>query len=457
MSDSVLLFWVGGRHGDWAGAVWRPPPGKRGAFLLGRLVASGGRKLRVRRLGGNRAGEVRLTRFLRNEAVTCGEMLTQAAERTAERCVGRHVLAIQDTTVLRSQGGGGDYLHVVLAVDAQDGAILGLIDGQFLERSAGRRMARRTVPIEEKESFRWLEGADQASSVCAGAACVTVISDRESDIFEVFALRPAEAELLVRAAHDRSLEDGRALFAAIDAAPAAGCAELDLPARPGRKRRTAQMQVRFMAVSLTRPKDGLRAGLPASVALNLVDIRETDPPPGEPAVHWRLLTTHAVTGAAEAWAVAELYRRRWAIEQMFRTLKTEGFDIEGVRIEEPAPRNRLVTAALIAAVCIQQLVHARDGGPGPLRPLSDAFQPEDVPLLEACCAQLEGKTLRQKNPHPKGSLAYAAWVCARLGGWTGYYGKPGPVVMLAGWLEFQARKRGANLFKHRYHTCECDV
>ncbi|MEG3147984.1 hypothetical protein U1839_25320, partial [Sphingomonas sp. RT2P30] len=53
----------------------------------------------------------------------------------------------------------------------------------------------------------------------------------------------------------------------------------------------------------------------------------------------------------------------------------------------------------------------------------------------------EGKTERQKNPHPKGSLAYAAWVCARLGGWTGYYGKPGPAVMLNGWLEIQAAKR----------------
>ena len=140
----------------------------------------------------------------------------------------------------------------------------------------------------------------------------------------------------------------------------------------------------------------------------------------------------------------------WAIEQIFRTLKTEGFDIEDIRIEQAAPRNRLVTAALIAAVCIQQLVHARDGGPGPLRPVSDAFEPEDMPLLEACCDQLEGKTQRQKNPHPKGSLAYAAWVCARLGGWTGYYGKPGPIVMLEGWLEFQARKRGANLFQ-RYN------
>jgi len=116
-----------------------------------------------------------------------------------------------------------------------------------------------------------------------------------------------------------------------------------------------------------------------------------------------------------------------------------------------------VTAAVIAAVCIQQLVHARDGGPGPLRPLSDAFEPQDTPLLEACCAQLEGKTQRQKNPHPKGSLAYAAWVCARLGGWTGDYGKPGPVVMLAGWLEFQARKRGANLLDLYPRPCRHHV
>ena len=145
--------------------------------------------------------------------------------------------------------------------------------------------------------------------------------------------------------------------------------------------------------------------------------------------------------------MASLYRRRWAIEQLFRTLKTNGFDIEGVLIEPEAPLRRLVMADLIAAVTIQQLVHARenDQAPGPLRPMTDAFEPEDLPLLEAFCAKLEGKTERQKNPHPKGSLAYAAWVCARLGGWTGYYGKPGPIVMLNGWLYFQAAKNGAVL------------
>ena len=385
-------------------------------------------------------------------------MLQEAARRTAERCVGCHVLAVQDTTVVRSEGGGGDYLHAVLAVDAGDGTILGLIDGQLLSRSDGKREQRRSLPIEEKESFRWLQGADRAASVCAGAARVTVVADRESDIFEAFALRPEGVELLVRAEHDRALEDGTRLFAATNAQPVAGRAELDLPAQPGRRARTAKLEMRFMPVSLARPNNGQRCGLPASVRLWMVDISETEPPPGHKAVHWRLFTTHGVSTLAEAWAVGELYRRRWGIEQLFRTMKTKGFDIEGLRIEDDAPRNRLVTAILIAAVCIQQLVHARDGGEGPLRPLIDAFEPQDQPLLEACCARLEGKTARQKNPHPKGSLAYGAWVCARLGGWTGYYGKAGPIVMLEGWLEFHAMKRGLTFLSPRHaEVSQADV
>jgi hypothetical protein len=151
-----------------------------------------------------------------------------------------------------------------------------------------------------------------------------------------------------------------------------------------------------------------------------------------------------VADLGEALVVVSLYRRRWAIEQLFRTMNTQGFDIEGLRIEAEVPRCNLMMAALIAAVTVQQLVHARDGADaqGRLRPILDAFEEDDIPLMEALCAKLEGKTQRQKNPHPKRSLAYASWVCARLGGWTGYYGKPGPIVMLEGWFEFQAAKRG---------------
>ena len=411
-----------------------------------RLVATGAGGVRIRRLGGDRAGEIRLTRLLRNEAVTTEAMSAEAGRRTAERCAGRHVLAIQDTTVVRSHGGGGLYLHPVIVVDADEGALLGLAHAEFLSRDKGLKGSRQARPVKDKQSRRWLDGADQAAKVCASAARVTVIADRESDIFAAFAGCPAGTDLLVRAAQDRCLEDGGRLFATADALPEAARAKLELAAKPGRKARQTQVAIRFMTVALARPGNGPVASLPKSVSLTLVDVREIDPVPGE-AVHWRLLTTHTVQDAAQAFAVVDLYRRRWVIEQLFRTLKTQGFDIEGLLIGEEAPLRRLVMAALVAAITVQQLVHARDGvqGPAPLRPITDAFDPQDAPLLEAFCKKLEGKTERQKNPHPKGSLAYAAWVCARLGGWTGYYGKPGPLVMLNGWTDFQAAKRGVCL------------
>jgi len=423
------------------GRVRRSPAGKRGAFLLGRLVEAGGGGIRVRRLGQNRAGEIRLTRFLRNPVVRVEEMVSEAAARVTSRCAGRHVLAIQDTTVVRSQGGGGLYLHPTLAVDGADGAILGVIHAEFLTRTEGVKATRRKRRVRDKESGRWLRGADRAAAVCAEAARVTVIADRESDIYEAFADCPAGVELLVRAAHDRSVdEEAGRLFGHADGLPEAARAGLDVPAKAGRRARRATLALRFGAVRIARPRNGLRAGLPASLDLWLVDAREVDPPAGERPIHWLLLGTRPVRDLEAAREAIELYRRRWNIEQVFRTLKTKGFDIEAVRIEAERPLCNLIMASLVAAVVVQQLVHGREGDGQ--RPLTEAFDASDQPLLEAFCARLEGKTQRQKNPHPVGSLPYAAWVCARLGGWTGYYGKPGPIVMLRGWLEFHAARRG---------------
>ena len=419
------------------------------------MAAVGGSGVCVRRLGGTRAGEIRLTRFLRNPAVRVEEMLETARSRLAAALPGRHVLAIQDTTVTRSEGGGGSYLHAMVAVDAADGGLLGLVDAQFLQRQGGLRRSQPQRACADKESGRWLAGAQRAAAVCAGAAAVTVVADREADVFECFADRPAGAEILIRAAHDRSLGDGGRLFAAADAWPRAGWAALDLAAVPGRPARSARLAVRFGAVRLKHPRNGPRRG-PAELPLTLVDLREAAPPPGVVALHWRLLTTHEVATTADALAIAALYRRRWVIEQVFRTMKRKGFDIEALRITAEAPRNRLILATLVAAVTVMQMVGARDGagaaGPGgapALRPLTDAFDPEDGPILAALSAELEGRTARQKNPHPPGSLAFAAWVCARLGGWTGYYGKPGPIVILNGWLDFQSIKRGSQLAQQR--------
>jgi hypothetical protein len=403
-------------------------------------------------LGGGRSGEISLNRFFHNDAVTVEEIFATAGAHVADRCSGcDHVLVLQDTTVVRGNKQGGLFLHVGVAMDAQSDALLGVVHGEFVERVAGRNINKRHVTTADKESQRWLTVAAKAGELCSGAQRITVIADRESDIFEALVRRPANVHLLIRAARDRALEDGTRVFAQLDAQPELARRILDLPAGGGRKARQAELALRLAHVRVRKPRNGKQAkDLPQVMDINLVDVREVNVPAGQTPLHWRLLCTQEVTTIDQGWDVAALYRRRWHIEQVFRSYKSEGFDIEKLRLQDEAPLEKVAAACFVATVIAQQLVHARDGAPpGKLqRPMLDAFQPDDIPLIEAFCKDLEGKTERQKNPHPRGSLAYAAWVCARLGGWTGYYGKPGPIVMLRGWRHLNAAKLGWTLASH---------
>ena len=419
----------------------------------------------IRRLGETRAREMQFTRFLRNEAVTAAEMARHAGSLTARRVAGREVVAIQDTSEVvlggeraRSAGYGvvgkggarrGLLLHPMLAVEVGSGALLGLVSMQVWNREAGEVGPRRRRKTAQKESRRWIEGARQAGEVLAQASSITVVSDRESDFYELFAERPSNVQLIVRACQNRRIEvpaqeADRLLFGFADGVTEQGRFAVAIPAAPGRKARVAELAVRYASVQLRRPLNGADPALPASVELTLVDLRETaTPADGSEPIHWRLLTSHAVTTLAQARRVLDLYRLRWIIEEFFRTLKTAGFDIEAADIGEPRAMINFLAAATIAAVTVKQLVQAREGNTDQL--LTDAFDPDDRPILEAVSAKLAGKTARQCNPHPKGTLAFAAWVIARLGGWTGYYGKPGPKVMRLGLQDFRAIKYGSAL------------
>lgn len=413
--------------------------------MLARLVSVGQSGISVRRVGGDRAGEIRITRFLRNRRVTPEEMVATARLRTAGLVKGRHILAIQDTTSLRDDGKLDSLsLHAMIAVDADDGALLGLVDAVFLKRIGGKKRQRAVRAFADKESRRWLDATRAAAGLSDdGARCVTVVADREGDIYEEFACRPAETELLIRANYDRSLKGGDTLYDCLDEVAELGREVVGLPAKPGQPARKAVVALRTRQISLLRPRrkcPGEEAKLPKEVTLTLVEAREVNPPANVPPVHWRLLTTHQATTLPDAQKIVRLYRQRWTIEQLFRLMKTKGFNIEAVRVVEGGPFENLTAATLVAATQVLQMVRERDGAAG--RPLEDVLDPKDRPALEAICRTLEGKTDRQKNPHPSGSLAYATWVCARLGGWTGYYGKPGPIVILQGLLVLRAMLSG---------------
>jgi hypothetical protein len=418
----------------------------------------------VRRLAGTRAREIQFARFLRNASVTAVEMAAHAAERTAARVAGRDVVVIQDTSELALGGrrlkangygpvgkGGnlrGLLLHAVLAVDAGSGGVLGLVDAKVWNRDGGKAEPRRGRKTAEKESQRWIDGTVRAGDILAAARSITGVSDRESDIYEHFARHPANVHLIVRACQNRQIETDDAdqinlLFSHVDGLPEQGRLQAAIPPAPGRKARVAELAVRFSRVVLRKPLHGAAPDLPATIALTMVDVRETSTPDNGKPIHWRLLTTHEVTNLGEARRIVGLYRMRWIIEEYFHTLKTAGFDIEAADIGDPQVMIKFVAAVAVAAVTVMQLVKSRDGATG--QNLADAFEPADQPILEAISMQLEGKTARQKNPHPKGSLAFAAWVIGRLGGWTGYYGKPGPQVMRRGLDDYKRIKFGTTL------------
>jgi hypothetical protein len=407
---------------------------------------------------------MQFTRFLRNRAVTTEEMVCHAVERTAARVAGRDIVVVQDTSELAlggrraraagygpvGKGGalGGVLLHAALALEVGSNALLGLADAQIWNRDKGRTTPRRSRVIADKESQRWLNTMVRAGKALAAANSITIVSDREGDIYEHFAARPTNVHQIVRACQDRRIKSAAAdgyedLFPHLDGLPEMARFRAKIPAAPGRKARETELTVRFSSVKLCKPLHGAARDLADTITLTLVDVREAlQPADGEP-IHWRLLTTHTVTNLGEARKIVDLYRMRWTIEEFFRTLKTAGFDIEETDIGNPQVMINFVAAVTVAAVTVMQLVKARDGTTD--QQLADAFDPDDQTVLEALCTELEGKTARQKNPHPKGSLAFAAWVIARLGGWTGYYGKPGPQVMRRGLEDFRHIKYGTTL------------
>jgi hypothetical protein len=406
---------------------------------------------------------VQFTRWLRNASVTSEEMVCHAATATGSRIAGRDLVVVMDTSELALGGGrarasgygpvgkggavGGLLLHAALALELGTGALLGLADAKIWNRDQIDNRPRRLRLTAEKESQRWIETAARVGEVLAAANSITLVSDRESDIFEHFACRPRNVHLIVRACQNRNIDtelQGRtALFSFIDGLAQAGRFTTKIPAAPGRSERVAELAVRFSPIELRRPVNGAAAYLPRTIGVTLIDVRETVIPADGPPLHWRLLTTHTANNLDEARRIAGLYRMRWTIEEYFRTLKTAGFDIEDADIGVPEVMIKFVTAASVAAVTVMQLVKARDGTTD--QKLSDAFEPDDQPVIEALSTSLEGKTERQKNPHAKGSLAFAAWVIARLGGWTGYYGKPGPKVMRRGLEAFRQIKYGTTL------------
>lgn len=419
----------------------------------------------IRKFSQSSADQKACYRFLANEQTSEEAIVKSMSERCAANVKGKVVLSIQDTSEINlynhknrikhddtigvtnaPKNGLGYMIHPSLVVDAVDCFPYGFSHVHLFNRDLQRkpkqsrdRHVYKKLDIEDKESNKWLLSSKATKESLQQAAMVIIVQDREGDIYEQFATIPDErTHLLIRAKSDRSLPEGTKLFSKVSACEMAGTYHLKIEGdkRKGQKKRTAQMEVRFTEVELKNPSRTAKDIAPTT-RLYCIEAREA----GETTEHkvcWRLLTSLPVTTLDEALMVIEWYSWRWMIEEVFRILKQEGYDIEASELEYGSSVRKLSLLMLDVIIKIFQMKIAYETDEEGQMPASLCFEESELECMEMQCKKLEGKTEKQKNPHKKSSLRYATWIMARLGGWKGYAKerKPGITTLWIGLEKF---------------------
>jgi hypothetical protein len=378
-------------------------------------------------------------RFLEHPDTSMDTILEPHYQATVARMSREEViLAVQDTTTLnytahpateklgpiayRKDRGIGLVLHDTMAFN-REGTPLGLLDVQCWardEKDFGKKKHRQSLPIEKKESHKWLVSfrkAAEAQKQCPQSMVVSV-GDREADIYELFELAlsdPSGPRLLIRAEQDRLLAEGQGhLWEKLAQQEVSGIQEIYVPRQKNRPARVAQLEIRLAKVTLKSPKNKKRR---RELTLWAVWAHEAEVPTEGERIQWMLLTTLPVITFKEAIEKLAWYTIRWGIEVYHRTLKS------GCKVEERqlGHADRIETCLAIDVVVAWRVFHlAKLGRETPDVPCTVFFEEAEWKALLAYFTQ---------NPNPPEkppTLREAVRMVATLGGFLGRKGDGEP-------------------------------
>jgi Transposase DDE domain/Transposase DNA-binding len=442
----------------------------RRAELLSNAIFMG-RSAKVHAVTKSEAEQKGFYRFLSNERATEDHLIEEMTERCSGLVKGRDVLVIQDSSsiglshhwrhlqpksglgLVGNKQGIGFLTHVSMVIDAHAGTMLGYCDVQLWHRTKDKANNTTRIykkqPIEQKESYKWLKADYQAKELLSDASSITIIQDREGDIFDQFSLIPDQrTHLLIRSRNDRNLADGGKLYARLQSAAILGSYTVDIPGdiRRRKKKRTAKVTVKCVPVTLSKPSDSKDRSLPDSVSLYAIEVRETNSR-GKQKLCWRLLTTEKTETFEQAVVVINRYKQRWFIEQLFRLLKNQGYRIESTELETGWAIRKMFVLILNAALRIMQLYLSfeKEGS----QPVKEVFSKNEIRCLELI-EQKQFGNAKIQNPHNKDQLTWATWIIARLAGWKGNpkQRRPGPILLKSGLEKFDMMYQGWLLIKN---------
>ena len=341
-------------------------------------------------------------RLFDNEDVTFAGLAGPHWEQTRARTSG-HYLLIGDTTTISFDGdrqisgmgivtsgsAQGFLLHSALMVEADDGDIIGL---------AGQRIRyRQRVPKKEKcrarllrgrESEIWGEVIMDVGPAPNDEVRFTHVCDRGADNFEVYCHCLLQGvDWVVRAAQltRKVYVEGELLQLAdhLKTLPVAGTYELKVKANEDQVGRTATVEVRFGMIGLPAPHVSGRFTRECGISfltMNVIEVKEIDPPRGQKALQWVLYTSHAVTSFEDAWTIIGYYERRPLVEEFHKALKT-GCRIED-RLYETAARWENLTA-LLSVIAVRLLQLKTIATKEPDRPAAEIVPPIWLQMLAA--------------------------------------------------------------------------
>lgn len=339
----------------------------------------------------------------------------------------------------------GYLVHSVLLVDAASERTLGLIEQRHWSRDPanhGQKHARKQRAYGDKESFKWEQASVRMTERLGETMARTIsVCDRESDIYEYLSYKLGQGHRFVlRAQSDRRvLASSQRLFATAEQeAPTLCHYTVAIAQRGGRRARTATLALRSLQVELQAPTK--RPGM-GPLSVHVVLAQETDPPPGEDALRWVLLTTEPVSCAEEARQVVRYYELRWRIEEYHKAWKS-GVGVERQRFQSAPNLERMMVITAFLAVRLLQLREHLDAASA-----QDREGPCDSVLTHEEWRVLWLIKERRALPAAPPTVRWACLAVAKLGGFTDTKrtGRPGWDTLWRGWERLQQQIQGYRL------------
>jgi len=386
-------------------------------------------------------------RLLDNKKVTPDGILSGHKEATKTRMAEHKiVLLVQDTTDFNytrssSVKGMGEHtfspnskgllLHSTLAV-TPGGVPLGLLTQKYWTRAPeerGKKNKRKDLPIEEKESYRWLEAMEKSTSDIPEGITTVTVADREADIFELFRRsNELEQNILVRAVGNRRVNsEENLLIKAVDAVESAGKIRVFVPRNANSKipEREVELEIKFRTLQLKPPVYLVNSNKLQPVELDALYAKEINPIPGEEPIEWLLLSSLPIQTLEDAAEKLCWYRQRWKIERFHFTLKS-GCKVEELQLETIERIENALSLYSIVSWKLLWLVYESRIKPDE----SCEIVLEEYEWHALYCMVKQRKDFPKKPP----TLKEASMMIARLGGFMCRKGDgdPGVKVMWRG-------------------------